>query len=543
MVHWMLCLFAFAVLGGQADAPQKIPGQAECTAVYFTSPHCEPCQQMLPALTQLRQDGWDVRAVNAPENTELAATYRIDSIPTVVIVATKASKEIDRVVGLVTYEQLDDRLRRAAARFSPTPVAGNGGSATAASSGSMVVRGQAASLANGFPLLANGVTSMSMASAATPSHAPPGSNDRVPAKVASRTHESLPNAGPGVSSSSPEKPALTTPQAIARAEAATVRIRVDESNTTAYGTGTVIHVHGNQALVLTCGHLFRDMTPGSRLSVDLFAGKPQEMNVSAELIDFRAEEEDIGLISFVMPVRIEPVDVFPADQKLSVGQVAFSFGCDHGQPPSRRDTQVRHINRFLGPANVEIVGAPAVGRSGGGLFDLQGRLLGVCNAADAESDEGIYAAAEVIYDQLNRLGLNQLFAPHGLATPNTATNPHQLASARLGPNASSNAFGNQSLAAPPTASGPNSLETPAGYAGRQQDTSSGRAAGNDLLWPDERPDAARIQASLAAAAGSSQISPTGELICIFRDAQGQSRVVTIARPSVELLNMIEQQPR
>ena len=51
----------------------------------------------------------------------------------------------------------------------------------------------------------------------------------------------------------------------------------------------------------------------------------------------------------------------------------------------------------------------AVGRSGGGLFDQQGRLIGVCNAADAEGNEGIYAAAQVVYAQINRLGLGHLF--------------------------------------------------------------------------------------------------------------------------------------
>ncbi len=70
------------------------------------------------------------------------------------------------------------------------------------------------------------------------------------------------------------------------------------------------------------------------------------------------------------------------------------------------------------PANVEIIGAPALGRSGGGLFDQQGQLIGVCNAADTTDNEGIYAAAEVVYAQIERLGMTHLFDSQ-TAAPNT----------------------------------------------------------------------------------------------------------------------------
>ena len=280
-------------------------------------------------------------------------------------------------------------------------------------------------------------------------------------------------------------------QAIARAEAATVRIRVDEENTTAYGTGTVIDVHGDEALVLTCGHLFREMKRHSQLTIDLFAGRAQPMNIPAQLIDFKADagDVDIGLISFKLPFAIEPVPLLPQSEALSVRQAAFSFGCDHGENPTRRDTQIKSINRYMGAPNIEIAGAPAVGRSGGGLFDNQGRLIGVCNAADAEGDEGIYAAADIVYAQIDRLQLSHLFNDN----PAPQEQPIQLASG-------------QAL-----------VRTPS------------------IANPIPQQQAQGTTQSTALDGGVSQIT------CIVRDTNGREQIIRVDSPSPELLGAIYRQ--
>jgi hypothetical protein len=277
-------------------------------------------------------------------------------------------------------------------------------------------------------------------------------------------------------------PQLDLQSAIARAAAATVRIRVDEENSTAYGTGTVIDVHGDEALVLTCGHLFREMKKHSQLTLDLFPSRSQPINVPAQLIDFKANagDEDIGLVSFKLPYSIEPVALLPQAELLQVGQPAFSFGCDHGDNPTRRDTQVKSINRYMGAPNVEIAGAPAVGRSGGGLFDNQGRLIGVCNAADAEGDEGIYAAAGIVYTQIERLGLSHLVNDNSSAAT-IPTAPTQLAALQ---------------------------------------TATPQPASNHTH---------------ASATSASQMT------CIIRDASGQEQVVRVDSPSPDLLDAIFRQ--
>ena len=59
----------------------------------------------------------------------------------------------------------------------------------------------------------------------------------------------------------------------------------------------------------------------------------------------------------------------------------------------------------------DIVGRPVDGRSGGGLFTPSGQLIGVCNAAAVDFDEGIYSSLDTIYWQIEKVNLAHLFAP------------------------------------------------------------------------------------------------------------------------------------
>ena len=68
-------------------------------------------------------------------------------------------------------------------------------------------------------------------------------------------------------------------------------------------------------------------------------------------------------------------------------------------------SRVTSVDKYLGPANVQVAGQPVQGRSGGGLFALDGTLLGVCNAADPEDNEGLFAALPSIHEHLDEAGL------------------------------------------------------------------------------------------------------------------------------------------
>jgi hypothetical protein len=121
-------------------------------------------------------------------------------------------------------------------------------------------------------------------------------------------------------------------------------------------------------------------------------------------------------------------------EMLREGESVFSWGCDNGAFPSKRDSRISKLNRYLGPANVEVAGKPVQGRSGGGLFNSRGELIGVCYAADDELDEGLYNAPEVVYAQLLKLGLRRLFeqqSPMANTVANAPTNAIQHTSPSL----------------------------------------------------------------------------------------------------------------
>jgi hypothetical protein len=192
---------------------------------------------------------------------------------------------------------------------------------------------------------------------------------------------------------------------------ASVRIGIEDGSTLSYGTGTIIDQHGHEVLVLTCGHLFRDLSPAAQVSVDVPC-RGQFMKIVASVVDFHAQDVDIGLLSFKLS---EPIDgmavanLLPRGTKLTENETVCSVGCDHGANPSRRDSHITKINRYLGAPNVEVAKAPVQGRSGGGLFNARGELIGVCYAADTQLDEGLYNGPEVVYAQLERLGLARLY--------------------------------------------------------------------------------------------------------------------------------------
>lgn len=551
MASWILSAMLCAVVGGNAD----------CTIVHFTAAWCEPCKQLEPALHQLRQEGWTIETVDTDRQPELVQQFRVQNLPTLAIVCR--GQEVDRMVGAASYEHIAQRVQRAAARNQSGPAASqpattqvavsqppvsqppvNHAAATQAApqSPQPIVRGQSPDI-GGFPLLASNDRNTPARfanndfAAPGPSAATLGSRSpaaSATAQVSGRSASAQGAANAAASSPGSRQQPLSPEQAVARAATATVRIRVDEANSTAYGTGTIIDVRGQEALILTCGHLFRDMQPHSQLTIDLFPGTPQEVNLPSELIDFKADQEDIGLISFRIPVAIEPVPILGRGQHVAVGQPAFSFGCDRGANPTRRDTQIKSINRYLGADNIEIVGAPVVGRSGGGLFDMQGRLIGVCNAANAEDDEGIYASAEVVFAQIERLGLSELF------DEGQPVGQSQLAShiqADSAPN-SNQPIPSAAVAQTP-ASADDSLRWP------DQSASVPNLSGGSNNQNNASAQAAASESTLAGAGGGQRANASNaqQVICIVRDATGQDQVVTIDAPPPQLLQLIQQSQR
>lgn len=205
---------------------------------------------------------------------------------------------------------------------------------------------------------------------------------------------------------------------------ATVRLRVVDSGGTSHGTGTIIHSNGNDALVLTCGHIFRESKGRGKIEGDVdFASGMQR--ISGQLISFDAKAHDVALIAIRTSQPIQAVPLAPPTRRLQLNQPVFTVGCDKANTPTIRRSHYKRVAIYDSVEKYDVYGRPIDGRSGGGLFDEQGRLIGVCNAAAVHVDEGIYSGLRTIYGQLASSHLVQLFSPSAgqpnqtVATPRT----------------------------------------------------------------------------------------------------------------------------
>jgi thiol-disulfide isomerase/thioredoxin len=470
---WMMVTAGFAQAARGGDA----------ILMDFSSAHCAPCQAMKPILAQIERSGIPIRHVDVVAEPYLAARYGIRTTPTFVVLS--GGKEVTRLVGTQSLQSL-----RAALAIDPSG-----------------------------PLIPTGSKSVSPSqldrSAVAPQTrlAPIGGGAAPEPDVrAGQTLVAMNTAAPR----SEPMPSVSLADAVERARAATVRLRVHDGHGYGAGTGTIIDTHGDEALVMTCGHLFRENGGKGKIEVDLYVGG-EVRTVGGQVVDYDADTRDVALVAIRPGFPVQPVELIASEKQVSNGQTVFSFGCDRGDDPSRRDTRITGINKYnqhLGVSNLEIAGAPIDGRSGGGLFDELGRLIGVCNAADYKGDVGIYAGPGSIQWQLDRVGLTHLYEKAGASPP---------AGERIA-----------SLAGTPAAAGASDAPSVGNFA------AVGSSAADQLTSAAGAPGIVPATAT----AGGQQLGGGQEVIVIVRDPRNPaatSQVMTLHRPSAELLQLIRQQ--
>ncbi len=189
--------------------------------------------------------------------------------------------------------------------------------------------------------------------------------------------------------------------------ARSVRLVVEDPQTRAFGTGTVVRSVVGETLILTCAHLFEGISPHTKTTVEFF-GSPTRDKLPGELVG-RDRAGDVALVRVITREVLPAAPVASRSFALAPGQSVSSVGCDHGQEPSVRTSKITAVNRYLGAATIECTGQPVQGRSGGGLFNQAGELIGVCSAAEPREQKGIYGGLTAVQSLLDRQGLASLF--------------------------------------------------------------------------------------------------------------------------------------
>jgi thiol-disulfide isomerase/thioredoxin len=207
----------------------------------------------------------------------------------------------------------------------------------------------------------------------------------------------------------PARQTAATPDIAAGLLAASVRLKISDTGGHSYGSGTVVDVRGDEALIVTCGHIFRDSQGQGKVTIDLFgSGAPR--GLAGRVIGYDLKS-DVGLVSFKPGCPVRTASLAPASYQVRRGDTVINIGCNNGAEPTVKTSRVTSLDKFLGPPNIQVAGQPVQGRSGGGLFTADGRVIGVCNAADPTDNEGLYAALPSLWTLLEQHGWMPELAP------------------------------------------------------------------------------------------------------------------------------------
>lgn len=364
-----LCLMAAAVAASEPEA----------VVLEFTAPdRCPPCQQIAPLVHRLQREGYPLQIINADEKVFVCQQHRIVSIPTFVLIIS--GREVDRIEG----KPPESELRRLCERARLA-------NATA----------MAKAAATKSPTEDDKSQAVTASAPARPTASSPKSETKPPkAQPAARAADEPIIRAKHDDSVNLPKPGSTDPLHVCP------RIRVKDALGVNFGTGTIIDSREGRTTILTCGHLFRKLDDQSVIEVDVFNGSKHETFVG-RLMRYDLEA-DVGLLWIPTTRPLPAAAIAGLDEAPTVGQHVFSVGCSGGDPPSKLQHRVTWLNRYNGPDNIECTGVPVQGRSGGGLFDTSGRLVGVCIAADQRDQRGLYAALAPIHDLLDKAKLSHL---------------------------------------------------------------------------------------------------------------------------------------
>lgn len=494
-----------------------VSGTGETALLDFYSDHCNPCRQMSPVVEQLSREGYPIRKVNVEQDPALASRFRVTGIPCFVLVVD--GREVARRMGVVDQGQLKADFQ--AAGYSPPAMPSE--PRHEASDDAIIAPVSMASVQAQDPLLASPESTQTEDDLAAAS---PNREEFVQQRVRSNVSEVRSANGPErVARPSVETSASADPTSLeSQLIAVTARIKVADATGHSYGTGTLIDARGDEVLILTCGHLFRDSKGKGPITVDLFApGAPQ--GVPGKLIHYDLKS-DVGLVAIRPGVTLKTSHVAANGHVFEKGTEVINVGCNHGEPATARRSKITSINKYLGPPNVQVAGLPVEGRSGGGLFTLDGQVIGVCNAADPEDNEGLYAALDTIHAELDRANLTAVYKARSDDAPVVA--------------ASTNAVPTMPQEMPAFAQQAQPTNARATLAGHTRAVPATSADGRDPAVALQTKQAGNPEAGII----SDDLLERGEeaeVVCVVRslnDPTAKSVVVTIKRASPEFLEQL-----
>ncbi len=356
----------------------------------FSGKTCPPCQQMAPIVSKLEREGLPIRKVDVEEERALADQYQVNSIPTFILIID--NQEVDRMSGAQPEELIRQMLAKVPTQPRSNP---NDRLAVELGDSAPLPRPQVT-----VPSEPHRKTSPQDNAVAEREESPSRiwpfpKKSKPPAPSAVRGNNPLPMPGLDVAGAAQDTPMDSS-----------VRLRIMTGNKMVRGSGTIVESQPGLTTILTCSHISRGATEDTKVEADIFRdGQP--VTYVGTLVGSDSDA-DIGLIT------IPTDDVFPVSPIASlvatppVGMKVVSIGCGGGEVPSREQMRVLEVNRYDGPDTLVCSVTPVQGRSGGGLFDESGTLVGVCFAATETGQSGVYCGIKPIHALLKKYEMAHL---------------------------------------------------------------------------------------------------------------------------------------
>ncbi|HVE14377.1 MAG TPA: trypsin-like peptidase domain-containing protein [Elusimicrobiota bacterium] len=233
-------------------------------------------------------------------------------------------------------------------------------------------------------------------------------------------------------------PAPTEDAPASTAHGSSVRIRADYGTSSASGSGTIIGRRENADgtftyTVVTAAHVVSDhfenwRAPRGMRVEGLVDGRMQEVGsgttlamapgdghlelahrrVNGQIVDSRyiQRRPDIALLRFTSRESLPVAPVVGPGYQASRGQDVLSVGFDGGGPYVQVPTRLNGAGTNWHGLDVNIEATPGGGRSGGGLFNPQGQLMGVCWGGGCG---GSYVGPDGVHQILDGAGLGDLY--------------------------------------------------------------------------------------------------------------------------------------
>ena len=349
----------------------------------FSATWCGPCRQMKPEIARLKEQGLPVKEIDIDQSPALAARYKITGVPAFLFVDA-SGRVLERTEGAQSGAAILALYRKAQSKLGHEE-------------------------------------------SSSPTRRPKRSNadDDLEPKGINFDDEPVSKNGRVAQSSKNPEPWQTV-----------VRIKVTApGGMMEFGSGTIVSSTDDEAIILTCAHIFhvdgvskqpRPERFPYKIMIDLFDGRlagPRKNTVHpVETLPGKAIDydlvHDVGLIRIKTRRRLPSSPVVSASWQPKPGMNLIAVGCPEGQDATAWSTKILHTR--MGNPNAVSAGkasyegllcsnAPRQGRSGGGLYTEEGYVAGVCDFADYRNNHGIYAAAESIRHILDRNDLSFVY--------------------------------------------------------------------------------------------------------------------------------------